>query len=172
MTLTFFAAGDPKGQPRPKAFARKMGGTFVARVYDPGTAEGWKAQAALALRPRLPATPCTDPLRVECAFTFRRPKGHYRANGLVKPTAPTWHTAKPDADNAAKAVLDACTQLGLWQDDAQVVALVVTKRYADAGQLPGVHVLVASQGAASAAMTDDPPEPEDLFTGEIPCPTC
>ena len=34
--ISFTVLGDPKGQPRPKAFSR--GGH--AAVYDPGTAEG------------------------------------------------------------------------------------------------------------------------------------
>ncbi|NCA12937.1 MAG: RusA family crossover junction endodeoxyribonuclease, partial [Proteobacteria bacterium] len=39
-------------------------------------------------------------------------------------------TAKPDADNCAKAVMDALTQLGaFWRDDAQVVELRVWKDY-------------------------------------------
>lgn len=47
MTITFFIHGDPKPQPRPRAFARRMGAKFVARVYDAGTAEGWKSQIAM-----------------------------------------------------------------------------------------------------------------------------
>lgn len=35
------------GQPRPRAFARRMGdGKFVARVFESGTAEGWKSLIA------------------------------------------------------------------------------------------------------------------------------
>ena len=38
-----------------------------------------------------------------------------------------WHTQKPDADNIAKAVLDALSDH--WQDDCQVVILTVQKRW-------------------------------------------
>ena len=37
--IEFFVEGDPKPQPRPRAFARKIGNKFMARVYDAGTAE-------------------------------------------------------------------------------------------------------------------------------------
>ena len=37
---------------------------------------------------------------------------------------------KPDVDNLAKLVIDACTQAGLWHDDGQVVQLNVYDFYA------------------------------------------
>ena len=57
MNWTFVARlevnGDPKPQPRPKAFKRGK----HAAVYDPGTAEGWKGSIALAARELTPASP-------------------------------------------------------------------------------------------------------------------
>lgn len=128
MTTAFFAAGIPKGQPRPRAFSR--GGH--ARVYDPGTAEGWKGCVAIAAqghRGKFGA----GPLRVAIRFVFPRPKSHHRKDGSLKAGSPEFHTAKPDADNAAKAVLDALTEIGVWPDDAQVAQLWVSKRYGDPG---------------------------------------
>lgn len=145
--VRFFAAGDPKGQPRPRAFARKMGNTFVARVYDSGTAEGWKGSVALVAREVLSGRVFDGPITVELSFFFRRPKGHLTSKGLLKPAAPRYHTGKPDADNAAKAVLDALTQLGAWGDDSQVAELRVRKEYAapsdPAGALVVISVLAA-----------------------------
>jgi len=126
-TIQFIAFGDPKGQPRPRAFSR--GG--ITRMYDPGTAEGWKGQIAAAAMPHKPAAQLEGPLHVTLLFRFARPKSHWSKKGL-KPTAPEYHTSKPDADNLAKAVLDCITQLGFWRDDAQVAALDVRKKYANA----------------------------------------
>jgi len=126
-TIQFIAFGDPKGQPRPRAFSR--GG--ITRMYDPGTAEGWKGQIAAAAMPHKPAAQLEGPLHVTLLFRFARPKSHWSKKGL-KPTAPEYHTSKPDADNLAKAVLDCITQLGFWRDDAQVSALDVRKKYANA----------------------------------------
>jgi Holliday junction resolvase RusA-like endonuclease len=128
--ITFFAVGIPKGQPRPRAFARKFGKKFSARVYDPGTAENFKGAIALAAKPHLPSQPITGPVEVLIDAYFPRPKTHYRSNGQVKDSAPRWHTSKPDAENVSKAVLDSLTNLGAWVDDSQVVKLTVTKRYA------------------------------------------
>ncbi len=119
---------EPKGQPRQRAFVR--GGR--AAVYDPGTAEGWKGAVAAALHGH--AGRCVgDPLRVDITFYFPRAKGHFGKRGLLG-SAPLFHLKKPDADNAAKAVLDALSEgsgIGLWKDDTQVVDLVVRKRWAD-----------------------------------------
>ena len=41
-TLAFTVTGEPKGQPRPRAFARKMGAIHVARFYDSDVADEWK----------------------------------------------------------------------------------------------------------------------------------
>ena len=47
-------------------------------------------------------------------------------------------TTKPDADNVAKVIADACNGV-VWVDDAQVVELSVSKRYS---ATPGVMVEV------------------------------
>jgi Holliday junction resolvase RusA-like endonuclease len=133
--ITFVVAGVPKGQPRPRAFARRVaGGKFVARVFDSGTAEGWKSCVAQAAKPVAPAAPIDGPVRVRMTFTFPRPKGHYVGGNParpLKPGAPKYHTGKPDNDNLQKAVLDALTQLGgFWHDDSQVAAVRSFKCYA------------------------------------------
>jgi len=63
-------------------------------------------------------------------FVMPRPKAHhYRASWQLKPTAPRYVTSKPDADNLAKAVLDALTDVSAWTDDSLVVSLSVVKTY-------------------------------------------
>lgn len=130
--ITFFVSGDPKGQPRPRAFAFHG----KARVYDPGTAEGWKSQIALAAREHVPAKPIEGALQVRLTFFFKRPKSHFRkikGEESQRTDAPFYHTQKPDADNVAKAVLDCLTTLGFWKDDAQVAILYVSKMFGNGG---------------------------------------
>ena len=119
---SFWVAGDPKAQPRHRAFAR--GGNV--RCYDPGTAEGWKALIAAAARPHLPIVPLKGPVEVHIDFFFRRPKRLLRKRD---PDRVMWYDRKPDRDNLAKAVLDALTQIGFWFDDAQVCSGRVRKFY-------------------------------------------
>ena len=138
MRIEFNVFGLPKGQPRARAFAfgGKAGKKVSVRMYDPGTAEGWKSCVAIAARDHLPPEPIAGPVALTLLFRFPRPKSHFTKKGL-RPDAPIYVTSKPDADNAAKAVMDCLTQLGAWKDDAQIVALDVTKVY---GDRPGCSV--------------------------------
>ena len=61
-----------------------------------------------------PAEPLKGPVRLEVQFIFPGERQTIR-------------TAKPDLDNLLKGVLDICTRLGYWQDDAQVAAIDVRK---------------------------------------------
>lgn len=121
-----FIPGTPKGQPRPRAFVRGN----RAAVYDPGTAEGWKSEVARAMEPFENAK-LEGPFGVSLKFYMPRPKLHIGAKGL-KPSAPrSLFYKKPDADNLAKAVLDALTSIAVWKDDDAVTDLVVRKRWAN-----------------------------------------
>lgn len=139
--IEFWVAGAPKGQPRPKAFSR--GG--MARVYDPGTAEGWKGLIAQAAKPVLPSSPLDMPIRVDLTFYFPRPKSHYRTGKRKterRADAPTFHCGKPDRDNLDKAVLDCMTTLRFWRDDSQVCDGRIRKLYDD-GHGPGCWVRIS-----------------------------
>jgi len=121
----FDVRGEPKGQPRPRAFFNKKTGR--ASVYDQGTAEGWKSLVAFAAKPFLPKEPLSGPVRLMVSFIFPRPARLMRKkdpDGLIP------HTSKPDSDNCMKAVMDALTQIGMWRDDSQVCNQTVTKSYA------------------------------------------
>lgn len=129
--ISFFVAGEPKGQPRPRAFFNKHTGR--ASVFDAGTAEAWKGAVAAEGAKHRPGMPLGGPVSLRIRFFMPRPKGHYIANkperGL-RQNAPVRHVAKPDADNMAKAVMDALTQCGwYWMDDSQVAILTVAKNY-------------------------------------------
>lgn len=125
--ITIVVNGQPKGQPRPRAFSFRGS----ARMYDPGTAEGWKSCIAAAWHPLKAKHERIDgPVAVGLDFTFNRPKSHYLKSGL-RPNAPRWMAGKPDFDNLAKAVCDCLTQIGVWRDDAQVVCSHITKRYSE-----------------------------------------
>ena len=132
-TLTFYVTGEPKGQPRPRAFARKMGAVHVARFYDSDVADEWKRAVFVAV---LDAANLgkwemtTGSIIVQLRFAMPRPKSHFGAKGL-KPSAPIFHVCKPDVDNLAKLILDQITRSGrIWRDDSQVDSLDVVKLWA------------------------------------------
>ena len=137
----FDVHGEPKGQPRPRAFYNKKTGR--AAVYDKGTAEGWKGMIALAAREHLPVAPLDQPLRVAATFYCPRPGRLMRRKD---PEGPIPHTAKPDGDNAMKAVLDCLSQVGMWRDDALVCSQIVEKFYAGKNQPTGALIQVFVEG--------------------------
>lgn len=127
MKITLFVAGIPKGQPRARAFSR--GG--MVRMYDPGTADAWKQCITIEWkRYAQNYKKIVGPCALDLTFKMPRPKSHYTKKGL-KPESPIWFDHKPDADNLAKAVMDCLTDIGVWEDDDQVVHLSVQKAYAE-----------------------------------------
>lgn len=128
--LEFWVAGTPKAQPRLKACVRGR----HAGVYTPDTAEEWKAEVRRAALSKCPTPePLRGPISVKLTFVMPRPKSR---KGDV------WHTTKPDADNLAKAVLDALGDAGIWGDDAQVAWLSAKKLYAWATNDAGCAVII------------------------------
>jgi len=122
--LEFTAFGAPKGQPRARAVIRGK----HAGVYDPGSADSWKFSVRSAAKGVWDGVGFEGPLKLIVLLYFERPKGHFTKKG-IKPTAPKWRLSRPDVDNAAKAVMDALTTLGIWKDDAQVCDLIIHKEY-------------------------------------------
>lgn len=126
----FTVLGLPKPQARPRAVSR---GKFT-KVYSPRTE--WKEAVKYAASKEKPIA--IEALQVSLEFYFDRPKSHYRTGknaDKLKDSAPKFHTKKPDVDNLAKAVLDACQDAGLFKDDSAVVVLTVEKSYVDPGDL-------------------------------------
>jgi Holliday junction resolvase RusA-like endonuclease len=146
MHFDIFIPGDPKGQPRARAFARKIGAKFVARMYDSDTADRWKAQVRAGVLGEANAQALwaiEGPFEVVLVFNFQRPKSHFLTSGALGKGRVREHVQKPDADNLAKLVLDVITRLQrCWKDDDQVVRLVVEKCWASrAGCQLGVTAL-------------------------------
>ena len=133
--FAFSVRGIPKGQPRGRATIRGR----HAGIYDPGTANGWKALVANAGSSHRPAEPIRHPVRVVISFAMPRPKRLMRRSD---PDGPIWCTAKPDVDNLTKAVLDALTNDGWWLDDSIVAQCDATKRYHAKNDAPGAVIAI------------------------------
>lgn len=144
--ISFFVEGNPKGQPRPRAFAFKG----KARVYDPGTAEGWKSSIAEAARKFKPEQQISQPVFVGCVFILPRPKNHFgtgKRSTQLRPDAPYFCAKKPDLDNYEKAVWDTLVVLGFLLDDALIVHSDSVKLYSN-GAPSGCFIRIALADAS------------------------
>lgn len=141
-TIQIDVEGVPKGQPRARACIRGR----HAGVYDPGTADDWKACVrAAAMKAR--KEPIVDAVSLRVVFRMPRPKAHFDKNGEVRDKFRlAQHVQKPDLDNLVKAVQDALTDVGLWQDDAQIVSLTASRVWCPKPHLyrcyPGCSIVI------------------------------
>ena len=144
VVLDITVRGDAKTQGSKRAIPNKSGGR-VSVVESakglPAWREAVRHEAALAHK----GAPWRGPVVAIITVTRQRPKSHYRANGIElgsKATPyPTGRTSG-DADKLARAVCDALTAAGVWEDDAQVVDLIVHKRWCDRSVAPSARVVV------------------------------
>lgn len=140
-TISVTIPGEPIAQGRPRAFVR--GGH--ARVYQPKKSRSWKGAARYAMKAELGDQGETTlpfpsgPVAVVVRAYHTCPKSDHRVRN---PAPLRWRAKKPDAENVAKAVLDAATGV-LWGDDAQVARLTIEQYTAAQGEAPRVELTVS-----------------------------
>jgi Holliday junction resolvase RusA-like endonuclease len=127
------------GIPRPGGgkiggFNRNTGKGFV-RPDNPNTAI-WRSDVQGAALRRYSGPLLIGPISMIYEFRFPRPKHHYKANGDLKPNAPSLHINKPDMTKIIRSTEDALTGI-VWKDDSQVCKRSELKRYVNPGELPG-----------------------------------
>ena len=109
----------PKGWSRPViTAANPKTKTWEQQVRNRAIEEGFREEAG--------------PFRVALRFILPRPK---RLKVRRK------HTTRPDVDKLARCILDALTGV-VWKDDAQVISLRASKRYAQPEEAPRVDIWV------------------------------
>jgi Holliday junction resolvase RusA-like endonuclease len=139
VVLDTFIPVTPVGKARPRV-ARH--GTFVHAYTPPVTAVAEQSIRRF-VREHLGDDWQPVELPIRLSVTVFRPLPHYR---VAQARAGARPAQRPDLDNYVKLVVDALTarppgRWGVWRDDAQIVELVASKRYA-VGGTPGWQVLV------------------------------
>jgi crossover junction endodeoxyribonuclease RusA len=74
------------------------------------------------LKPFKPKTPLVGPIELKVIWQFPKGKRHKHYE---------WRVTKPDTDNLQKMLKDCMTEVGFWNDDAQVVVEHVEKLWSD-----------------------------------------
>ena len=99
------------------------------RVYTTSEMRDVEAKFDSYLFPHRPISPLNGPVRLYIHWMFPVVGEH---------TDGEWKTTKPDVDNSVKTLIDRMTRLGYWKDDAQIVGLLIEKRYSE---IPGVYIV-------------------------------
>lgn len=145
-SVSFTVPGKPMGQPRHRSGVIYRdgkpvthNGRVMTREYSDGEATSYKAvvqhRAVLAMN-EARFVPFAGPVGVEI-FAFREcPKSQCKKRSI---TPERRSTAKPDHDNIAKIICDACNGV-VYLDDAQISDARVSKRIAKQGEPPRVVV--------------------------------
>lgn len=112
-------------------------------MFTPGRTADYEAlvatTAAATLAGDAPTHQLLDgPLEAVLEMRFPVPASWSKAKRARALAGVGWHTSKPDADNVAKAVLDACNGV-VFRDDSQIVILTATKEFSET---PGVRVVI------------------------------
>jgi Holliday junction resolvase RusA-like endonuclease len=122
----FVVTGKPTGKGRPRASTR---GGFV-RMYTDAKTLGYEAAIAdEAARAMGKMEPFETPMQMQVSCYYPIPKSWSKKKQQDAVDGELYPKVKPDLDNVAKAVLDAINGI-VYVDDAQVINLVATKRYA------------------------------------------
>lgn len=135
--IEFFVPGAPVGKGRPRA-ARRGAGVVM---FTPEKTAGYEALVAATASNamRAEAGPLfAGPLEAVLEMRFPVPASWSKAKRARALAGVEWRTSKPDADNVAKAILDACNGV-VFRDDSQVVILIATKAFSEE---PGVRVVI------------------------------
>ena len=139
--IEFFVPGAPIGKGRPRA-ARRGAGVVMFTPEKTADYEALVAAIAattLAEGMRIGTSQLLDgPLAAMLEMQFPVPASWSKAKRARALAGVDWHTSKPDADNVAKAILDACNGV-VFRDDSQIVMLTATKEFSET---PGVRVVI------------------------------
>ena len=156
MSIALTIPLEPRGEGRPRAVMRgNRAGMAPHKASDE-----WRKAAVASLRESLPDgwEPLDGPLACVVVAVHKRP-----GNLCRKRDPDGWipRPRKPDADNIAKAVLDACSDAGVWVDDARIWSLTVLDVDGEKGGPGRVHLW------AGAPLLTPHPESHALLAADL-----
>lgn len=115
---SFVPLNRKTGQP----FRRANGGVVVSTVDSNKKSKDWMQQVRSAAAEVFHGELLTGPIKLCARFHFKRPAAHLgsgRNAGLIKESAPHYHTQTPDLSKLLRALEDGITGV-IWNDDRQV----------------------------------------------------
>ena len=140
-----FVAGIPQPAGSKKGFVVRNKATGKSRaiiVDDAKNSRPWKSHISAMVSDAWKAPPLDGALQLDIVFTMPRPASHFgtrKGERYLKPTAPHFHTVKPDRTKLLRCAEDALLGV-LLVDDCRVVAGEAVKVY---GEKPGASIRVS-----------------------------
>lgn len=138
--IEFFVPGAPAPGGSKSPYLNKNTGRINLAPASKKTKD-WRAVVRLAAEAAYDGPLLTGPISLSIIFVMPRPKNHYgtgRNAGMLKASAPYWHTKTPDRTKLIRSTEDALKHV-IWNDDSQVCAGRVQKVY---GDKPGARIVI------------------------------
>jgi crossover junction endodeoxyribonuclease RusA len=131
------------GHPAPQGSKRHVGNGVM--VESSKAVKPWRSDIRSCLTDGngQPRASFGEAVHVELEFVMPRPQSTPKRR-----TPPA--VKKPDLDKLQRAVFDAIGSAGVWRDDSQVTSVVATKRLAEIGEAPGLHLILADAERVAA----------------------
>lgn len=127
MMIAFTIPGQPVPKGRPK-FARR-GAHVVA--YTPAKTASYENLVKLAATTAMCGVqPTARPVALQVTLNLQVPASWSNKRRAAAVAGTICATKKPDADNVLKGIKDGCNGI-VWADDAQVVRIMIEKRYSE-----------------------------------------
>ena len=126
MTFTFEIVGEPQGKGRPRFSTR---GGFV-KTYTPEKTASYENFVKLCYLNKYKGKKLDGEIIAEIIAYFSIPNSFSKKKRSEAIEGKIMPTKKPDTDNIAKTILDSLNGIA-FEDDKQVVALLVKKLYGE-----------------------------------------
>lgn len=135
--------GTPQGKARPRVVRGHAFTPERTRVCEDEIRLAFK-RAAVSRHWNIPLIRRPDQIEVTITAFMPIPRSWTKAKQAAALDGQHPHTSRPDADNLAKTVLDALNRLA-WEDDSQIVRLIVEKRFHTRKVAPGFLIFIYSE---------------------------
>jgi Holliday junction resolvase RusA-like endonuclease len=128
-SISFTVPGKPV--PQGSATVARAGSRSWVRASNDQQLRSWRNAAAAAASDAMAGGELLrSAVALIVTFGFPRPKSHYRSDGTLKPTAPVYHSGRPDADKLLRSLGDSLTDT-VVVDDALIAHTTAEKLYID-----------------------------------------
>lgn len=122
MKIQFTVPGRPQPKQRPRI--------CQGHTYTPKETAEYEERVLLAAKKAkvIPQSPIEQTIKVQLLFYMPIPKSWKKQKQEAAKEGAIYPISRPDVDNLAKSILDACNNV-IYTDDSIIADLTISKRY-------------------------------------------